>query len=344
MRALVIHAPKDLRLEQQEIGMIGPGQVMVQVEVGGICGSDLHYFNHGGFGTVRLKEPMILGHEVAGRVAKIAEDVTGVAVGDRVVVNPSRPCGACKYCREGMPNQCLDMLFYGSAMRVPHVQGAFREALICEASQCVRVAGDVSTSLIALTEPFSVCLHAISRAGSLVGRRVLVTGCGPIGVLAVAAARFHGAEAVVATDVVDQPLAVARALGADVAINSASNAAWGAPYAVDKGTFDIMIECSGNERALRAGLEVVRPRGIVVQLGLGGDITVPLNLITTKEISLQGSFRFHSEFALAAKLISERRVDLAPVISGTYPIGEAEAAFKIASDRARSLKVQLAFT
>jgi L-idonate 5-dehydrogenase len=343
MRALVIHAPKDLRLEQQEVGEIGPGQVMVRVEVGGICGSDLHYFNHGGFGTVRLKEPMILGHEVAGRVAKIAGDVTGVAVSDRVVVNPSRPCGVCKYCREGMPNQCLDMLFYGSAMRIPHVQGAFREALICEASQCVRIAGDVPTSLLALTEPFSVCLHAISRAGSLVGKRVLVTGCGPIGVLAVAAARFHGAATVVVTDVVDQPLAVARALGADVAINSASSAAWEAPYAVDKGTFDIVIECSGNERALRAGLEVVRPRGIVLQLGLGGDITVPLNMITTKEISLQGSFRFHSEFALAAKLISERRVDLTPVISGTYPIGEAQEAFKIASDRTRSMKVQLAF-
>jgi L-idonate 5-dehydrogenase len=343
MRALVIHAPKDLRLEQQEVGEIGPGQVMVRVEVGGICGSDLHYFNHGGFGTVRLKEPMILGHEVAGRVAKIAGDVTGVAVSDRVVVNPSRPCGVCKYCREGMPNQCLDMLFYGSAMRIPHIQGAFREALICEASQCVRIAGDVPTSLLALTEPFSVCLHAISRAGSLVGKRVLVTGCGPIGVLAVAAARFHGAATVVVTDVVDQPLAVARALGADVAINSASSAAWEAPYAVDKGTFDIVIECSGNERALRAGLEVVRPRGIVLQLGLGGDITVPLNMITTKEISLQGSFRFHSEFALAAKLISERRVDLTPVISGTYPIGEAQEAFKIASDRTRSMKVQLAF-
>jgi L-idonate 5-dehydrogenase len=242
-----------------------------------------------------------------------------------------------------MPNQCLDMLFYGSAMRIPHIQGAFREALICEASQCVRIAGDVPTSLLALTEPFSVCLHAISRAGSLVGKRVLVTGCGPIGVLAVAAARFHGAATVVVTDVVDQPLAVARALGADVAINSASSAAWEAPYAVDKGTFDIVIECSGNERALRAGLEVVRPRGIVLQLGLGGDITVPLNMITTKEISLQGSFRFHSEFALAAKLISERRVDLTPVISGTYPIGEAQEAFKIASDRTRSMKVQLAF-
>jgi L-idonate 5-dehydrogenase len=229
-------------------------------------------------------------------------------------------------------------------MRTPHIQGAFRESLICKAGQCVPVAGDVPMPLIALTEPFAVCLHAISRVESLVGRRVLVTGCGPIGVLAVAAARFHGAAVIVATDVVDQPLAVARALGADDAINSAASPAWAAQYAVDKGTFDIMVECSGNERALRAGLDTVRPRGIILQLGLGGDIKVPLNLLTAKEISLLGSFRFHSEFALAAKLISERRVDLAPVISGSYPLAEARAAFEAAGDRTRSMKVQLAFT
>src|ERR1019366_9044493 len=126
MRTLVIHGPKDLRLEEQEMGAIGPGQVTVSVEVGGICGSDLHYFNHGGFGTVRLKEPMILGHEVAGTVAAVATDVTTVAVGDRVAINPSRPCGNCAYCAEGMPNHCLDMRFYGSAMRTPHIQAMVR--------------------------------------------------------------------------------------------------------------------------------------------------------------------------------------------------------------------------
>src|ERR1035437_10084646 len=98
MRSLVIHGPKDLRLDDQETGVIGPGQVMVRVGAGGICGSDLHYYNHGGFGAVRLKEPMILGHEVAGTVAAVAPGVTRVAVGDRVAINPSRPCGACKYC------------------------------------------------------------------------------------------------------------------------------------------------------------------------------------------------------------------------------------------------------
>src|SRR5262247_773954 len=123
MKAVVIHAARDLRVEERETEKVGPGQVEVAIEAGGICGSDLHYYQHGGFGTVRIREPMILGHEVAGTVAAVAPDVTTVAVGDRVAVNPSRPCAACRFCLEGLPNQCLDMRFYGSAMRMPHVQG-----------------------------------------------------------------------------------------------------------------------------------------------------------------------------------------------------------------------------
>lgn len=342
MRALVIHAPKDLRIEERDPGAVGPGQAMVRIDVGGICGSDLHYFNHGGFGTVRLREPMILGHEVAGTVVAVAPDVDRVAVGDRVAVNPSRPCGACRYCLEGLPNHCADMRFYGSAMRMPHVQGAFRELLVCDATQCEAAKG-VAASQLALAEPFAVTLHAVGRAGSLLGRRVLVTGCGPIGALAVAAARHHGAAEIVTTDVVDPPLAIAAALGADRGINVASEAAALAGYATGKGTFDVMFECSGNERALRAGLEAMRPRGTVIQLGLGGDVSLPQNLVVAKELAVQGSFRFHPEFALAVKLIGERRVDLSPLITDTCPIDRATAAFEAASDRRRAMKVQLAF-
>ena len=256
---LVIHAATDLRLEEQDAGDVGPGQVMVRVSKGGICGSDLHYFNHGGFGTVRLKEPMVLGHEVAGTVVAVADDVTRVKVGDRVAVNPSRPCSRCKYCLEGLPNQCLEMRFYGSAMRTPHVQGAFRNVLLCDAVQCEKVADGVSLSLAALAEPFSVGLHGVSRAGPLLGKRVLVSGCGPIGVLAIAAARVHGAAEIVATDVVNEPLVIARKMGAALTINAATDTTWVQRYSADKGTFDVMLECSGNERALRDGLEVMRP-------------------------------------------------------------------------------------
>ena len=341
---LVIHAPTDLRLDEQDAGEIGPGQVLVRVGMGGICGSDLHYFNHGGFGTVRIKEPMILGHEVAGTVAAVAPDVTTVKIGDRVAVNPSRPCGTCRYCLEGLPNQCLDMRFYGSAMRTPHIQGAFRNVLLCNASQCVKVAEGVPMSLAALAEPFSVGLHGVSRAGSLLGKRVLVSGCGPIGALAVAAARVHGAAEVVATDVVDEPLAVARALGASLTINVASDRDWVQRYRADRGTFDVMLECSGNERALRDGLEVMRPRGVVVQLGLGGDVSIPQNMVVSKELSICGSFRFHAEFALAVRLINEGRVDLQPVITHSFPMTQAREAFELASDRKRSMKVLIDFS
>ncbi|WP_418129351.1 L-idonate 5-dehydrogenase [Variovorax sp. 375MFSha3.1] len=340
---LVIHAPDDLRLDEQDAGEISPGQVLVKVGMGGICGSDLHYFHNGGFGTVRIKEPMVLGHEVAGTVVAVAPGVESVRIGDKVAVNPSRPCGACKFCLEGLPNQCLDMRFYGSAMRTPHVQGAFRNMLLCEATQCVKVADHVPLRLAALAEPFSVGLHGVSRAGPLLGKRVLVSGCGPIGVLAIAAARAHGAAEITATDVVDEPLAIARAMGADNAINVAQDKAWVSRYSADKGTFDVMLECSGNERALRDGLEVMRPRGVVVQLGLGGDVSIPQNMVVSKELSICGSFRFHAEFALAVKLINEGRVDLSPVVSHTFPMLQARQAFELASDRQKAMKVLIDF-
>ncbi len=340
---LVIHAPNDLRLEEQDAGEMAPGQVLVRVGMGGICGSDLHYFHHGGFGTVRIKAPMVLGHEVAGTVAAVAPDVTSLAVGDRVAVNPSRPCGACRYCREGLPNQCLEMRFYGSAMRTPHVEGAFRNVLLCDAVQCVKVVDGVPLRLAALAEPFSVGLHGVSRAGPLLGKRVLVSGCGPIGVLAVAAARVHGAAEIVATDVVDEPLAIARALGASHTINVAAERDWVQRYSADPGTFDVMLECSGNERALRDGLEVMRPRGVVVQLGLGGDVSIPQNMVVAKELSICGSFRFHAEFALAVRLINEGRVDLSPVITHSFPMTQAREAFELASDRKRAMKVLIDF-
>ena len=340
---LVIHAPDDLRLDEQDAGEIGPGQVLVKVGMGGICGSDLHYFHNGGFGTVRIKEPMVLGHEVAGTVVAVAPGVESVRIGDKVAVNPSRPCGACKFCLEGLPNQCLDMRFYGSAMRTPHVQGAFRNMLLCEATQCVKVADHVPLRLAALAEPFSVGLHGVSRAGPLLGKRVLVSGCGPIGVLAIAAARAHGAAEITATDVVDEPLAIARAMGADRTINVAQDKTWVSRHSADKGTFDVMLECSGNERALRDGLEVMRPRGVVVQLGLGGDVSIPQNMVVSKELSICGSFRFHAEFALAVRLINEGRVDLSPVVTHTFPMLKAREAFELASDRKQAMKVLIDF-
>ncbi|MEL7172175.1 MAG: alcohol dehydrogenase catalytic domain-containing protein, partial [Pseudomonadota bacterium] len=180
MKALYADAARALRLGDCGAGAPGPGQVLVRMARGGICGSDLHYYLHGGFGAVRLREPMILGHEVAGYVEALGEGVTGLAEGDLVAVSPSRPCGHCRFCRDGLPNHCENMAFYGSAMPFPHIQGAFREHLVAEAWQCVRAEG-LSPAEAAMAEPLAVCLHAVGRAGPMLGKRVLVTGCGPIG-------------------------------------------------------------------------------------------------------------------------------------------------------------------
>lgn len=343
MKAVVIHAAKDLRIEEREAEQPGPGQVEVAIEAGGICGSDLHYYNHGGFGTVRVREPMILGHEVAGTIKALGEGVSGLAVGDRVAVSPSRPCNHCEFCLKGQQNQCLNMRFYGSAMPMPHIQGAFRQRLVAEAYQCHKVRDGISIHEAAMAEPFAVTLHGVNRAGALTDKRVLVTGCGPIGALAIIAARAHGAREIVATDVMDAVLQKALAIGADRVINVASDPDALSAYSANKGYFDVQFEASGNERAVRSGLEALKPRSTVVQLGLGGDVSIPQNMVVAKEIEMKGTFRFHEEFGLAVDFINQRRVDLKPLLTGTFPLEEAVAAFETAGDRSRSMKVQLAF-
>jgi len=342
MKSIVIHAARDLRIEDTVTGEAGPGQVEIAIEAGGICGSDLHYYNHGGFGAIRLREPMILGHEVAGTIKALGSGVSGLAIGDRVAVSPSRPCNACDYCLKGQQNHCLNMRFYGSAMPMPHIQGAFRQRLVAEGWQCHKVADGVSINEAAFAEPFAVTLRAVNRAGSLLGKRVLVTGCGPIGALCILAARAHGAEEIVATDVMDAVLAKALDIGADRTINVATGDKLSA-YSPSKGYFDVMFEASGNERAVRSGLEVLKPRGILMQLGLGGDVSIPQNLVVSKEIDMRGTFRFHEEFALAVDLINRRRVDVRPLLTGVFGLDDAVAAFDIAGDRSRSMKVQIAF-
>ncbi len=342
MRALVVHAPKDLRADDLREDAPGEGQVLLKMAAGGICGSDLHYYNHGGFGPVRLKEPMVLGHEVSGRVAELGSGVTGLAVGDLVSVNPSRPCGACRYCAEGAHNHCLNMRFYGSAMPFPHIQGAFREALVVEAGQCVKAEG-VSPGEAAMAEPLSVALHATRRAGPLLGKRVLVTGCGPIGMLCLMAARRAGAAEIVATDIEDRPLDLARAAGAEHTINVAREPAALAAYGADKGHFDLLYECTGVQAALVGALAVLRPRGVVVQVGMGGEMTLPMLQICGKELELRGAFRFHEEFALAVEMISKGLIDVKPLITHTLKFDDAVAAFELAGDRSRVMKAQIAF-
>ncbi|MBD0413914.1 L-idonate 5-dehydrogenase [Oryzicola mucosus] len=343
MRGIVIHAPKDLRVEEVASSGLAPEEVRVKVAAGGICGSDLHYYHHGGFGTVRLREPMALGHEFAGVVSEIGGAVSHLVPGMRVSVNPGLPCGICRYCVEGRQNQCLDMRFMGSAMRSPHVQGGFREIVTVHHSQPVPIADTLSMGEAAMAEPLAVCLHAARQAGPLLGKNVLITGAGPIGALSVLVARFAGSARIVVTDVADAPLAIARRTGANQAINVARDAEMLEPYRADKGFFDVLFEASGNQAALADALHLLRPSGIIVQLGLGGEMTLPINTIVAKELQLRGTFRFHSEFAQAVDLMGQGLIDVKPLITATLPFTEARDAFELASDRSQSMKVQLDF-
>jgi len=333
----------DLRVETDRVAAPGPGQVLVAVGAGGICGSDLHYYHDGGFGPVRVRQPIILGHEVAGTVAAVGPGVTGLAEGDRVALNPSHPCGACKYCQAGMFNHCLEMRFYGSAMRFPHEQGAFRDRIIAGAGQCEKVGPATSLAAAACSEPLAVCLHARNRAGDLAGKRVLVTGAGPIGALCTAAARHAGAAEIVVTDIQDATLAVAARMGATRTVNVASEPAAMEPYAADKGHFDTVFECSAAPAALKTAIVATRPQGTIVQVGVTGDLPVPINLVVGKEIALRGTHRFHAEFAEAVRLIDSGAIAVAPILTVSYPLEDAVTAFAAAGDRTRSVKVQLTF-
>ena len=343
MEALVIHAPGDLRVEEVPTPELEAGQLRVRVRCGGICGSDLHYYQHGGFGTVRIKEPMVLGHEVAGVIEAVGDGAGGFAAGERVAISPSRPCGLCRYCQQGLQNHCLDMRYYGSAMRTPHVQGAFRQQIVVEHWQAHRLADSVSDGEGSMAEPLSVALHAVRRAGSLLGKSVLVTGCGPIGALAIIAARRAGATHIVATDVGAHTLGKALKVGADEVVNVAEESEGLARFTADKGHFDVLFEASGNQRALVGAFDALRPRGIIVQLGLGGEMTLPINTIVAKEFDLRGAFRFHEEFAVAVELLNKGLVDVKPLISATLSYRDSARAFALAADRSQAMKVLLSF-
>ncbi|QDA35835.1 L-idonate 5-dehydrogenase (plasmid) [Paracoccus liaowanqingii] len=343
MIAITISPPHDLRVETLDIPAApGPGEVAVTVSHGGICGSDLHYYRHGGFGTVRVRQTMALGHEVSGTIAAVGPGVEGLAPGDPVAVNPSRPCGRCAWCDAGKPNLCADMRFSGSAMRDPHEQGLFRSVLTVPAAQAVRLPAGTDLAQAALTEPLAVCLHAIGQAGDITGQTVLISGAGPIGCLAVAVARHAGAGRILVTDIAPDRLDLARRMGADECLDLTAGTHVLTPWQADRGKVDLAVECSGAEAALHAACAALRPAGTLVALGLGAEPALPMSLVVTKELRLLGSFRFDAEFAQAAQLIAGGQIDVTPLVTAVFPAARAAEAFAAAAGGG-AMKVQLDF-
>jgi L-idonate 5-dehydrogenase len=333
-----IHGARDLRIEPAQAAELGEHEVEMRLGAGGICGSDLHYFQHARVGAFAMREPLIPGHEVSGIVQRCGAAVTRVQPGDKVAVNPSHPCGTCDYCRRGRLNLCRRMRFLGSASVFPHVQGMFRERFVMGEAQLTPIPEDISVGEIACAEPLSIGLHAVHRAGELLGATVLVTGAGTIGCMAVLAARLAGAAEVIACDVAERPLAIARSVGADRTIRSDQ-----ASPSDLADLADIAIEAAGSPAALATCLHATRRGGRIVQVGTlpAEGVMFPANSVMARELDYVGAFRAALAFDWAVAALRTRRVDVRPLISAQLPIGSAVEAFELALDRSRSTKVQL---
>lgn len=343
LKSCTLHARNDLRVDEIEKPDRQSGEVLVAISHGGICGSDLHYFQHGGFGPVRVREPIILGHEISGTVLAAPPEARGLAVGDKVAVSPSLPCRDCHYCSREEFQHCDNMRFLGSARTFPHVQGGFRSQISVPAEQCYRLGAGTSLAHAACAEPLAVCLHAALQAGDLAGKKVLVTGAGPIGALCVAVAAKRGAAEIVVTDLFDFTLTKALRMGATGAINVRTSPQDLEKYCAERGLFDVVFECSAAEPAILSAIAAVRPRGTIVQVGVAGNLNLPINAIVGKEIAFQGTHRFHPEFAEAVALIDSKAIDVSPILTQTFPVDDAVSAFEAAAQRESAVKVQLLF-
>ncbi len=343
MKACVIHGARNLVIEDREIPVPAAHEVLLHLGAGGICGSDLHYYAEGGVGDFRLREPMILGHEGAGEVVGVGPAVTRVKTGDRVAVNPNHPCGVCSPCQTGRRNLCRNVRFFGSAARFPHVQGLFAEYFLAREENCHVIPAEISFRSAACAEPLAVALHALERAGPVLGRDVFVAGSGPIGVLIAAAARLAGAARICVTDLFPEPLAIARAMGATGTIDIRAN-----HEAVDAlikrgGTFDVAFEASGHPAGLATAIEVAAPGATVVQVGMlpRGETAAPLNRLIARELRLVGTFRFGPEYERAVGMIVAQRLDPTPMLTHEFTFSSLSAAFAVAADKHQSMKVSL---
>jgi len=350
VRALVVHGAGDVRLEERPAPAPGPGEVAVRVAYGGVCGSDLHYWRDGRVGDFRVREPLVLGHEVVGTVAAVGPALEGLwdgatapGPGTPVAVHPATPCGACPECRTDRRTVCRAVRYLGSAAHLPHVPGGFTDVLVIPADQAIPLPAGLSLRAAAVAEPAAVAWHAVRRAGDVLGARVLVTGAGPLGLLVVAALRRAGAAEVVVTDLAPEPLERAVAVGAHRTVVVDAEAGGAGLDGLDA---DVAIESSGSPAGLATCLRGARRQGRVVALGLlpPGDVAVPGNLMVTRELELTGAFRFDDEIHDVLPALADGSLGAAPVVTHVVPFADAAAALELAADPRRSGKVLLDLT
>jgi L-iditol 2-dehydrogenase len=330
MRASILRGAGKVEVEQRPIPRPGPGEVLIAIGSVGVCGSDVHYYEHGRIGPYVVDSPLVLGHEAGGTVADVGPDVTSLSAGQRVSIEPGVPCRNCAQCLAGRYNLCPRIRFFAT----PPYDGAFAEYVSMPESFVHTIPDHLSDDAAGLLEPLSVGVWACRRAGVGPASRVLVTGAGPIGLITAQTARAYGAPEVWISDVNPLRLSVAAELGlTPIDVSSAP--------LTDAGLeVDVLLECSGNEQATWDAIHVVDRAGRVVLVGMGGDqIRLPLARVQDRELTLTGAFRYANTWPTAISLAASGRVQLDRLVTGHYSLDDVEQALTAARRDPATMKV-----
>ena len=330
-QAAVLYAPHDVRIEERPVPKPGPREVLIEIKAVGVCGSDVHYYEHGRIGSYVVRQPLILGHEASGIIVDVGEGVNKGRVGERVAIEPGIPDGVCEQCRSGRYNLCPNVRFFGT----PPIDGAFTNYVTIPESFAYKLPDQMSDEEGALIEPLSVGLWACRKAMLRGADHVLITGAGPVGVLALKVALALGATQITMTDVSPQRLEMGRKLGATRTVNVAET-----PLTNVGVEADVLIECSGNQKALMDGIRSLRPAGKAVAVGMspGEEVSVPMSFLQNREITLTGTFRYANTYADAIALVATGRIDLKPIITGHYTLEETEQALQATKNDPANIK------
>ena len=336
--AVVAHAAGDLRVESIEVPAPAAHEARIAIAYGGICGSDLHYWSHGAAGESILKAPMILGHEIVGTVIDGAADGTGPAAGTGRGA-PGHPGRRGRALPRGPAEPVPGLHLPGLGGAFPAHRGCVRRIVNLPSRMLRSLPDGLSLRDAALAEPAAVAWHAVSRAGDVAGKRVLVIGAGPIGALAVAVLKRAGAAEIIAVDMFDKPLEIATSAGAIATLKATDAEAIAAVEA------DVVIEASGNHRGLASAVRGSVRGGRIVMVGLlpSGEQPALISLAITRELELVGSFRFNDEIDEVIAALADGTLDVSAIVTHEFDVNDALGAFEAARNSAESGKVLLKF-
>lgn len=341
MLAAVLNKPLDMEMKQVAIPVPGKDEALVKVYCIGVCGSDVHYYEHGKIGRYVVEKPIILGHELAGEVVALGDEVKGLQVGDRVAVEPGVTCGRCEYCKSGRYNLCPDVVF----MATPPVDGAWAEYVAVRADFLFKLPDTMSFEQGALLEPLSVGIHAMNRAKVTPADRLLVTGLGPIGLLAIQAAKLFGVNEIYATDVVPFRQQLALEMGVTAVIDPTQYNVKERLLELTNGHgVSVAVESSGNGRAVGDALRAVKRGGRVVLVGMPAvdEIPVDVNAIIDAELDVYGLFRYANTYPAAIAALASSELDIEKVITHKFALKDTVEAVEMArTQKDTSIKVMI---